>query len=427
MRKIFISRIYTALYLVMFIGIVAACKEDEVAGSSEVKLLSFGPSGVKPGEKISFIGNNLNKVTSIELKGASVPSSAFVTHTSELIVITVPQETDEGPVTLKTPEGDVTSKTVLSFEVPVKISGFTAAARPGENITITGEYLNWIKEIRFAKDTAVTEFVSQSVSQLVVTVPFGAETGPLVISTGGTEPLTIETETKLVVALPALSSLSPNPAEREKNLTIRGTNLDLVKGISFKGLAQPVTQFVSKTASELVVVVPKVANKGKVTLVAFSGIMIESEESLKFVGDLPDLAPLKYAMYEDALQNGWQNWGWGSTVDFGNSENIRDGEASAKITYTGSWGALKFANVSLATAPYTEVTFSIYGAAGTEGKTVNVMANGGKAYVVTIKEGEWTEYKVPLTAFGSPVTLTDLMFQETGWPGTLYIDHVGLR
>ena len=427
MKKIFIPRFYTVLYLVMFIGILTACKEDEVAGSSEVKLLSFGPSGVKPGDKISFIGNNLNKVTAIELKGASVQSSAFVTHTAELIVITVPKETDEGLVTLKTPEGDVTSKTILSFEVAVKVNTITAAARPGENITITGEYLNWVKEIRFAKDTAVTVFVSQSVNQLVVTVPFGAETGPLIISTGGTEPLTIETETNLVVALPALSSLSPNPAERGKNLTIKGTNLDLVKGISFKGLTEPITQFVSKTATELVVVVPKAANKGKVTLVAYSGIMIESQESLKFVGDLPDLAALKYAMYEDALQNGWQNWGWGSTVDFASSENVRDGEASAKITFTGAWGALKFANVSLATAPYSEITFSIFGVAGTEGKTVNLMANGGKAYVVTIKEGVWTEYKVAKADLGNPATLTDLMFQETGWAGTLYIDHVGLR
>lgn len=415
------------LSIVLCTCLLLACTDNEVTTTDEVQLLSFGPSGVKPGDQISFIGNNLDQVTSIALANASVDRAAFVKQSSELIVIVVPLETDEGLVTLKTAKGDVVSKTILSFNVAVKINSVPATGRPGEHITIKGEYLNWIKEVRFAKDTAVTTFVRQSLTELVVMVPFGAETGPLVFSTGGTEPLTIESENDLLIPLPAAKTLSPNPAEKEKDLTIIGTDLDLVKGIMFKGLTAPVTEFVSKTASKLVVKIPKGVNKGKISLVAYSGIEVESADMLRFVDDLPDLAPLKYAMYEDALMNGWANWGWGSTADFSNTAYVRDGNAALKMTFNGSWGALKFAGASVEAEKYTELTFSVYGAPGTEGVKLNLVANSGSAYTVVVKEGAWTEFNVSKAALGNPATLTELMFQETGWSGVIYLDHIGMR
>ena len=382
MRKINNKRFFTILGMIMFVGILIACKEDDISATDEVQLLSFGPSGVKPGEQISFIGTNLDKVTAIELKNATVPSSAFVKQSSELIILVVPNETSEGTVTLKTATGDIVSKTILSFEVAVKIESVPLSARPGENITIKGQYLNWIKEVRFAKDTAIIQFVSQTLNELVVTVPFGAQTGPLIFAAGGTEPLTIETEKDLVIALPTLKSIVPNPAEREKELTITGTNLDLVQGVLLKGLTAPVTEFVSKTATQLVLTIPKTANKGIVTLVAYSGITIESADALKFVGDLPDLAPLKYAIYEDAIMNGWSNWGWGSTADFASTANVRDGNDATKMTFTGAWGTLKFAGASVSMDNYSEVTFSVFGLTGTDGKKLNVVANSGSAYEI---------------------------------------------
>jgi len=427
MREINKKRLFNIFCMILFLGILAACNENDIATTDEVQLLSFGPSGVKPGDQISFIGTNLDKVTGIELKNVSVPSSAFVSQSAELIVLVVPNETSEGTVTLKTPAGDIVSKTILSFEVAVKIESIPESARPGENISIKGQYLNWVKEVRFAKDTAVIKFVSQNLNELVVTVPFGAQTGPLIFVTGGTEPLTIETEKDLVIALPSFKSIVPNPAEREKELTITGTNLDLVQGVILKGLTGPVTEFVSKTATQLVLKIPKAANKGKVTLLAYSGITIESADALKFVGDLPDLEPLKYAFYEDVILNGWSNWGWGSTADFANTANVRDGNNAAKMTFTGGWGALKFGGSTVATDKFSEITFSVYGLAGTEGKKLNVAANSGTAHEIVLKEGIWTEYKLTKANLGNPATITELMFQETGWSGSIYLDHIGLR
>ena len=427
MKYILNSRLFMLCAIFAMVGMLVACNEDEIEKTSEVQLLSFGPTGAKPGENISFIGNNLNKVTAIELKGATVQSSAFVSQSSELIVIKVPMETGEGFVTLKTTDGDIVSKTILSFEVLVKINSIPTEAKPGQNITITGDYLQWVEAVTFAKDTTITEFVSQSIHELVVTVPFGAETGTLVFSAGGTEPLTIESETELKVKLPVLTSISPNPAEKGMNITIKGQDLDLTMGVLFKGIAAPVMNFVSKTANEIVVVVPEKANKGKIALVAYSGIQVESATNLAFVGDLPDLAPVAYALYEDDLVNSWQNWGWSTTTDFKNTENVRDGEASARIDYKGSWGAVKFANGSVDLSAYTQLTFSLFGTAGTDGLVINLAANGGTTVPIKVKADTWVEHTISIKDLGSPKVLKDLQLQETGWAGTVYLDHVGFK
>src|SRR5690606_37988457 len=121
MRPLANTRLLLFLSL-LFMMVYTSCKKDEVhANAGKVQLLSFGPAGVKHGEEIRFIGSNLDKVTDIDLQGVSIPSSAFLEQTKELIIIIVPQETEKGVVTLKTPGGDIVSKTEIDFEVSVKI------------------------------------------------------------------------------------------------------------------------------------------------------------------------------------------------------------------------------------------------------------------------------------------------------------------
>lgn len=511
MKKIFNIRLLSIVCLFLSVLIVSSCeKDDETENSSKVELESYGPAGVKHGEKISFIGKNLDKVTSIEFVGASVPQTSFDQQTSELIILIVPKEAERGVVTLKTSEGDVVSKAPIDFEVPFTITSITPIVKPGEQITIKGDLLNWITSIQFAKDTVVTEFVSKSMSEIVVTVPLTAQTGPLVFSGAGTKPESFESATELEVILPTITTISPNPirpegnltitgtnldltkgvilsgvsspvtqfvsktgtqlvvkipketqkgkvilqaysnvtvestnelvvvlpgissfapevVEREKNLTITGTNLDLATGIIFKGVEKPVTQFVSRTNNQIVVKVPLAANRGVIAVQAISGVSVESSQAMAIVGDLLPLDPLKYAFYEDDFLNGWQNWGWGATTDAGNSDFVRDGGKSIKSTFTGSWGAVKFANAEITTAGYTELTFAIYGGVGTEGKELAVQPGGASTYKAVIQEGKWVEYKVKLADIGNPAKITDIMMQETGWSGSIYIDHVGLR
>ena len=498
---------------VIVFGCITSCKKDNTSTSSKVELLSFGPSGAQHGDTVSFIGKNLNKVTSIVMIGDSVIASNFITQTPELIKIIIPQKVEEGTVILRTTEGNLISKTLLDFTVTVSITSITPTARPGDNITITGNYVNWITSVIFNKDIVVKTFVSKSVTQLVVKVPQNAQSGVLSYTTGGFVPLAIDNDihsnltvilpvitamapnpilhatnltitgtnldlaqgvlfngsaaavttfvsqsatqivvkvpadahqgpvnvvaysglmtaspVDLVMTLPAVTTLAPLPVDHSANLTITGTNLNLVTGVLFKGNTTAVTSFVSQSATQIVVTVPAVANKGKITLqVLNSTLTVDSPTSLLFVGDLPDLTPLAYAIYEDNLVGNWQNWGWSTTCDFTNTDNVRDGTASIKLAYTGQWGALKFANGSVSMASYTELAFSIFGTPGTDGLVIHVQPTGGNNVPITIQAGKWVEFHLTKAQLGNPGTITDIMFQCEGWTGTVYMDHVGFR
>ncbi len=417
--------------LVLFTGFLTSCEDDADVDPSngQVTLLSFGPSGVQHGQDIRFIGYNLNKVEAIELPGVTVPKASFKEHTAELIVLTVPQEAGEGLVTLKAPQGDVVSKTILSFEVPVTIASMTPEARPGSNITVTGNYLNWVKGVLFEKDTVKT-FVSQGMNELVLQVPAKAKSGRLVFLTGGTEPLVIVTEQELTVTLPTITGLAPTPVERGANLTITGTNLDLATGVYFNGVTGAVKDFVSKTESQLVVMVPAEAGKGKIKLEVLSGEQVESTMGIQIAGDLPPLAALPYPMYTDARAAGWDNYSWGGAADWASTARVRQGEFAAKKTYDGSYDAIRLHNnTPVATASYTHFVFSAYGEPGTGGKTMNIVVNEqwGTPYTFKIVEGEWTTYSMPLTDLGSPASIGDILFQSAGWVGVVHYDHIGLK
>src|SRR5215203_1436939 len=291
MNKLFNTPLILLLSFVMTAGMLTACDkdDDDEVNSGKVELLSFGPTGSKPGDTIRFIGSNLTQVTAIQLTGATVEKAGFIQQTPELITIKVPNATIRGLVTLKTPSGDITSKTPLDLEVPVKITSVTAQARPGENVTIKGEFLNWVTSITFGLNKKVETFVSKTLTELVVKVPLDAQTDKLSLSTGGTEPLTIITDNALTVTLPVTTGLSPNPVKHKTNLTITGTDLDLVKQILFAG-GDTVRSFESQSATQLVVNVPSKTQKGKVTLVAASGVKTVSTMDLDVV--LPAVATM---------------------------------------------------------------------------------------------------------------------------------------
>jgi hypothetical protein len=263
-----------ALICFMSVAVFAACKKDDNRNSGRVELLSFGPTGAKHGDTVRFFGMNLNRVNSIEFTGtnASVDKSEFKRHTSDEILLIVPASAERGYVTLKTSDGDIVTKTQLNLSVSTAVTSFTPEARPGENITITGNFLNWVNKITFADDKEVTTFVSKTLNQIVVRVPDDAQTGPLLISYQGTDSSFVQTSDTLKVKLPVATALSPNPVKHAENLTITGTDLDLTKQVLFTGVTAPVTAFESQSASQLVVKVPGGTQTGEITLVAASGV-----------------------------------------------------------------------------------------------------------------------------------------------------------
>lgn len=260
-----------------------SCKDDDET-SDIIVLNSFGPAGIEHGETLQFIGINLDQVTEIDLPGAPVSASSFTTRTSRLVELVVPEEAEAGLVVLKTPDGDITTKTPLNFKVPVKLTSITAEARPGSEISIKGTLVNWIEEIVFNDGISVVseDFVSKSTTELKVIVPMDAQTGFLIFRSGGTKPESFASTEELVVTLPTVASIAPASIKHEGELTITGTDLDLITAIIFPGDKIAAT-FESQSATAIVVKVPAGALKGKLTLKQASPVDVVTTQDLTII------------------------------------------------------------------------------------------------------------------------------------------------
>lgn len=265
-------------------ALVSCNKKDSNSTSGKPALYSFGPTGAKIGDTLVFIGANLDRVTSIKFTGdsasATIDQKNFKSQSSAQIKVIVPSGAEKGYVTLKTPDGNIITKTQLNLSISIVENSMTLQARPGENITINGDYLNWVDKVTFAKNKSVVNFVSKTKNQLVVTIPADAQTGPLDLHYGGTDSSDLITKDTLSVGLPMANSFSPNPVKHNTNVTISGTNLDLTKKVWLKGVTKPITSFVSQSATQLVFNVDSSTQSGTVKLEAASGVQTTSATSL---------------------------------------------------------------------------------------------------------------------------------------------------
>ncbi|RYZ25954.1 MAG: hypothetical protein EOO10_16880 [Chitinophagaceae bacterium] len=438
MIKLSYMRLLALICLVLSIGALSSCKKDnDDVNDGKVHLLSFGPTGARHGDTLRFIGQNLNKVTSIQFTGtnAVVEQKDFKQQTPELILLVVPATAEKGYVTLKSSDGDIVTKTILNLNVKTSgsITSMVKQAKHGENITISGSYMNWVTRVTFPKNRMVSTFVSKSFDQLIVQVPADAESGPLVLTFAGTDSIDIQTKDTLRLTMPQITGMNPNPVDTSANLTITGTNLDLVSSVSFANVTNPVTNFVSQTATQLVVKVPSTALRGKLTFgIKNSTLTVQSPVDLT-LNTLPPLADFAVPIYTDALQNSFQDWSYTNTHDFTNTGRVRQGTRAIKAEYAGNgYQGITFhhGGSGVSTTGYTKLEFSVYADAAANGQKLQIITNGaygGPTPQVTLIGGAWTTFSVPLSTMGSPATITEIVLQGANFQGTVYIDHVGLR
>lgn len=276
------------LLLCLFVGSLfhTACdKDDDDKVAHLVRLEVFGPSPILRGGELRFIGSNLNKVTAVVLPGGKQITDITLVSPEE-IRITIPQDATSGLITLKSPDGDITTKTPLTFSEPISIAKVSpVAVKAGDVLTIEGEYLNLIAEVIFEQAVVVNsaDFNSISREKIEVMVPKEAQSGKISLSNGAEIPIIIYSEQVLTVALPELTAIAPNPVKPGAELTIKGKDFQLVASILFAEDISVEEFSVNAANTEITVTVPELVKEGVVKLVAFSGVEVESEE-LKLIG-----------------------------------------------------------------------------------------------------------------------------------------------
>lgn len=210
------------------------------------------------GTEVTGKGFNLDQVTKVtfsdveaEITSQSINSITFVVPQLELA-----QQDDPHHVILKAYGADAENhvfKTNYYVTVPVTdalVSGYEPETGTiGTEVTIKGRNLEQVTSVKFGPASVSSEaFVSQDGAQIVVAVP------PMAWSSANEElaikaywdsdrEIDVTGETAFILLTPAFDAVSQSaPALLGDEVTLTGTNLDLVKSVSWGSIDLPILE-----------------------------------------------------------------------------------------------------------------------------------------------------------------------------------------
>jgi hypothetical protein len=338
-NKILTASLMACLILGSFV--FNSCKKEDAVSS--ITLTAFGPSPALRGGEVKFLGTSLDQVTSVVLSDGFEIKEITKTSPTEISVL-IPQTAKPGLVVLKTPQGDITTKTPLTFSEPILITTFVpATVTAGDILTINGDYLNLIASVTFKTGVVVdsSKFVSKTRKKIEVRIPVEAQTGKFILSNGAKTPIQVQTLTDLTVTLPTITSLAPNPVKPETALTISGTNFQLVKSISFAGSITVTSFTVNTDKTAITVTVPKNVKEGTIKLTTLSSVDVESALPLNLISPVITLVAPTLVKNGTTLTITGTNLDLATKVTFGGAvDGVIVSQSATKIDVTVPMTAL---------------------------------------------------------------------------------------
>ncbi|TLY19506.1 MAG: hypothetical protein E6K68_09575, partial [Nitrospirae bacterium] len=153
-------------------------------------IASFNPTNGPVGSSVTITGTAFTGATAVTFNGTSAVSFTVTSATS--ISATVPSGATTGPLSVTTPGGTASSApgafTVTSALSPPTLTSFTPTNGPvGTIVTITGTNFTGATAVTFTMPIGVifSNFTVTSATAIQATVPSGATTGPLSVTTPG--------------------------------------------------------------------------------------------------------------------------------------------------------------------------------------------------------------------------------------------------
>lgn len=273
-----------------------ACETNDVDTNQYrggISLNVFGPSPVLRGGELRFLGCGLDQVASVLIPGCDAITDIQLISAEEIRVI-VPQTALPGYVTLMLRNGEsIVTKTQLTYSEPVSIESFSPeSVRPGDVLTIKGEYLNLMHQVIFAENVIVSDeviaeketteatskFLKHTRNEIQVRVPEEAQSGKIILSDGTEIPNRLYSEVELQVVLPSVAEVADyNNIKPGAIMTVTGENFDLVKEVRMEnGEAMPFTYSAEQKA--LTFTIPRGAVNGPIYVVPASGVLVQVAE-----------------------------------------------------------------------------------------------------------------------------------------------------
>jgi IPT/TIG domain-containing protein len=253
-----------ATALALTIGVVGVLVTALPASASTIT--SFTPTCGVAGTVVTINGAGFTGMSDVLFNGTSSSGEVFVSDAQ--VTATVPAGATAGPITVETPAADSASTANFipaASGVPTITSFLPTTGSVGTSVVITGTNFGCTSSVMF-NTTAATTYVVNSATQITATVPTGATTGPLKVTTPGGTATSATNFT--VVAGPTITSFTPTSGAVGTSVTITGTNLTGVTAVKFNGVT---ATFTTSTATSVTATVPAGATTGKITVTTPGG------------------------------------------------------------------------------------------------------------------------------------------------------------
>ncbi|MBD9353974.1 IPT/TIG domain-containing protein [Phocaeicola plebeius] len=293
MNKIYKFSAWWMVCLILLSSLTfTACETNDVDTNQYkggISLNVFGPSPVLRGGELRFLGCGMDQVASVLIPGCDAITDIQLISAEEIRVI-VPQTALPGYVTLMLRNGEsIVTKTQLTYSEPVSIESFSPeSVRPGDVLTIKGEYLNLMHQVIFAENVIVSDeviaeeeateatskFLKHTRNEIQVRVPEEAQSGKIILSDGAEIPNRLYSEVELQVVLPSVAELADyNNIKPGAIMTVTGENFDLVKEVRMENGEKVEFEFSAENKT-LQFTLPANAVSGFIYVVPASGVRI---------------------------------------------------------------------------------------------------------------------------------------------------------
>ena len=252
--------------------------------SEPIVLASFSPDTVRSGDVLAIGGDYLNLIRAVIFSSdVSVGDTLFLSQSKEKIELKVPDAAQTGPIALSNGEEIpivVLSEKTLEVTVPKALQLSPNPIKAGTVLAIQGTDLDLARQVGFEGTNPVTAFVSQSADKIEVMVPADAHDGNILLIPGSF--VEVPSAVELIMMVPEIASIAPNPVKNGENVTVTGVNLDLITRVVFGGNKAGAI-LGGGTATEIRVKVPVSATEGLVTFRTAADKEVFSTQVLQLV------------------------------------------------------------------------------------------------------------------------------------------------
>ena len=236
---------------------------------------------IKAGEILSIKGSSFDQIASVKFEGATVDAADFKSQSVAEITVAVPAKATDGTVYVVTKSGvEVPVGNIITI-VPTQLVATPNPVKNGAELTITGKDMDLITGIAFP-NAAASQLNKVETTKVTATVPEDAQettkdgTG-IILSLANGKTVTVA----YTLVKPTVASCTPAAITAGDKTIIKGTDLDLVKSITFPGdVEQTVEKFAAQNANAIAVTVPAACAGTGFKLNLKNGTTIEVKDAL---------------------------------------------------------------------------------------------------------------------------------------------------